>query len=374
MSDASARLEGDTLFAYMEKYGYEKVLLFQNEDVGLKAVLAIHSTVLGPAAGGCRMWTYDSDLDAIEDALRLARGMTYKYAAAGVNLGGGKVVILGDPKTQKSEMLFRALGRFINSLRGEYLTGEDVGTTLEDMDYIRMETPYVITLSEASGGAGPIGHATAFGVLQAMKACTEEVYGTISLQGRRVVVQGLGAVGYPMTELLLKEGSSVLAVDVDPRKLEHVKSDFHVQSIDAGAVFDADADIYCPCALGGVLNDESIPALRVKIVCGSANNQLHEPRHGAEIERRGILYAPDYIANAGGTVFDTDRLWGGVNPKRGMDKVARIYERMKQVVALSKQNHIPTYLAADRLAEERIAQARAVKRIGGYGQGLPVTI
>jgi leucine dehydrogenase len=364
----------ESLFTYMEKYGYEKLLLFQNEDVGLKAVLAIHSTVLGPAAGGCRMWTYNSDLDAMEDAMRLARGMTYKYAAAGVNLGGGKVVIIGDPKTRKSEMLFRALGRFINSLRGEYLTGEDVGTTLEDMDYIRMETPYVITLPEASGGAGPIGPATAFGVLQAMKACAEEVYGGGSLQARRVVVQGLGAVGYPMVELLLKEGATVLVADIDRQRIEKVKNDFHVQAIEPAEVLDAEVDIYCPCALGGVLNDETIPALRVKIVCGSANNQLREPRHGDQVDRRGILYAPDYIANAGGTVFDTDRLWGGVNPERGMVKVAKIYERMKQVIALSKQKHIPTYLAADRLAEERIAQARAVKRIGGYNQGLPVTI
>lgn len=364
----------DNIFAYMEKYAYEKVLLLQNEDVGLKAVLAIHSTVLGPAAGGCRMWTYSSDLDAVEDAMRLARGMTYKYAAAGVNLGGGKVVIIGDPRKQKSEMLFRALGRFINNLRGEYLTGEDVGTTLDDMDAIRMETPYVITLPEASGGAGPIGPATAYGVLQAMKACAEEVYGSTSLQGRRVVVQGLGAVGYPMVELLAKEGAAVRVADVDPDKIARVKSDFHVEAMDAASVFGADADIYCPCALGGVLNDETIPSLRVKIVCGSANNQLREPQHGAEVDRRGILYAPDYIANAGGTVFDTDRLWGGVNAKRGMAKVAKIYDRMKQVIALSKQNHIPTYLAADRLAEERIAQARAIKRIGGYGQGLPVTM
>ncbi len=364
----------ESLFTYMEKYGYEKVLLFQNEDVGLKAVLAIHSTVLGPAAGGCRMWTYASDLDAIEDALRLARGMTYKYAAAGVNLGGGKVVILGDPKTQKSEMLFRALGRFINSLRGEYLTGEDVGTTLEDMDYIRMETPYVITLPEASGGAGPIGPATAFGVLQAMKACAEEVHGSGSLQDRSVLVQGLGAVGSPMVELLVKEGARVLVADVDGHKVEKVQRDFPVQAIEPEGVYEAAVDVYCPCALGGVLNDETIPALRAKIVCGSANNQLRESRHGDELDRRGILYAPDYIANAGGTVFDTDRLWGGVNPKRGMSKVARIHERMKQVIALAKQKHIPTYLAADRLAEERIEQARAVKRIGGYDQGLTVTM
>ncbi|HZQ10777.1 MAG TPA: Glu/Leu/Phe/Val dehydrogenase dimerization domain-containing protein [Anaerolineae bacterium] len=364
----------DHLFDYMSKFGYEKVLLFQNEDVGLRAVLAIHSTVLGPAAGGCRMWLYPSDLDAVEDAMRLARGMTYKYAAAGVNLGGGKVVILGDPKTQKSEMLFRALGRFINNLRGEYLTGEDVGTTLQDMDYIRMETPYVITLSQESGGAGPIGGATAFGVLQAMRACAEETWGSASLQGRKIVVQGLGAVGYPMVEYLVKENAVVTVADIDSTKVAQVQKDFGISSIDARDVFSANADIYCPCALGGVINDETLPQFRVKIICGSANNQLGAERHGDQLQQRGILYAPDYIANAGGTVFDTDRLWGGVNVQRGMNKVAKIYERMKQVIDISKSQSIPTYLAADRLAEERIAQARAIKRIGGYNQGIGVTM
>lgn len=362
------------IFNYMSKYGYEKVLLFQNEDVGLRAVLAIHSTVLGPAAGGCRFWTYASDLDAMEDAMRLARGMTYKYAAADVNLGGGKVVVIGDPKQQDREMLFRALGRFINNLRGEYLTGEDVGTTLQDMDYMRMETPYVITLSKESGGAGPIGGATAFGVLQAMKACAQETWGSTELQGRKIIVQGLGAVGYPMVEYLVKENADVTIADIDSHKVAQVAKDFSVKTMDARDVFSADADIYCPCALGGVVNDETLPQFRVKIVCGSANNQLREERHGDELTQRGILYAPDYIANAGGTVFDTDRLWGGVNAQRGMHKVSKIFERMLQVIAISKTQNIPTYLAADRLAEERIAQARAIKRIGGYNQGMPLTM
>lgn len=363
----------DRIFDYMARYGYEKVLLFQNEDVGLRAVLAIHSTVLGPAAGGCRMWTYASDLDAVEDAMRLARGMTYKYAAAGVNLGGGKIVILGDPKKQKSEMLFRAVGRFINNLRGEYWTGEDVGTTLQDMDYIRMETPYVITLSQESGGAGPIGGATAYGVLQAMRACANETWGTTSLQGRKVVVQGLGAVGYPMVDYLVKEGAAVSVADIDPAKVGAVQSQYSVGAVNSAEVFGAEADIFCPCALGGVVNDETLPRFRVKIICGSANNQLLAERHGDELQRRGILYAPDYIANAGGTVFDTDRLWGGVNAKRGMNKVSQIFERMQQVIDISKREQIPTYLAADHLAEARIAQARAIKRIGGFAQGLPLT-
>lgn len=364
----------DKLFDYMTKYGYEQVLLFQNEDVGLRAVLAIHSTVLGPAAGGCRFWTYASDLDAVEDAMRLARGMTYKYAAAGVNLGGGKVVVIGDPKRADREMLFRALGRFINNLRGEYLTGEDVGTTLQDMDYMRMETPYVITLSKESGGAGPIGGATAFGVLQAMKACAQETWGSANLQGRKVVVQGLGAVGFPMVEYLVKENAEVAVADIDAAKVSQLQNQFGVTAMDVRDVFSADADIYCPCALGGVVNDETLPQFRVKIICGSANNQLREERHGDELARRGILYAPDYIANAGGTVFDTDRLWGGVNVQRGMNKVSKIYERMQQVISISGSQHIPTYLAADRIAEERIARARAIKRIGGHNQGAPLTM
>lgn len=364
----------DHVFDYMNRYGYEKVLLWQNEDVGLRAVLAIHSTLLGPAAGGCRMWTYASDLDAVEDAMRLARGMTYKYAAADVSLGGGKVVILGDPRTQKSEMLFRALGRFIDNLRGEYLTGEDVGTTLQDMDYIRRETPYVITLSQESGGAGPIGGATAFGVLQAMKACAERTWGSPSLQGRRVVVQGLGAVGGPMVEQLLREQAEVWVADIDPARVTQFESQFGLRSLPPADVYGAAADIYCPCALGGVVDDESLPQFRVKIICGSANNQLREERHGDELTRRGILYAPDYIANAGGTVFDTDRLWGGVNAARGMSKVARIYDRMKQLLDRAEAENIPTYLAADRMAEARLAQARAIKRIGGYAHGLPLTL
>jgi leucine dehydrogenase len=363
------------IFDYMAANGHEKVLWFQNEDIGLRAVLAIHSTVLGPAAGGCRMWTYADDLAAMEDALRLSKGMTYKYAAAGVNLGGGKIVVVGDPKRQQGrEMLFRALGRFIDSLDGEYLTGEDVGTTLQDMDSMRTETRNVITLPESAGGAGPIGPATAFGVLQAMKACAEEQTGSPSLAGKRVAVQGLGAVGEPMVTLLVEEGATVLVSDIDPAKVAAIVTAYGATSIDADSVTAADVDIYCPCALGATIDDESLAVLKASIVCGSANNQLAEPRHGDELQRRGVLYAPDYIANAGGTVFDTDRLWGGVNKERGMAKVAKIYERMHEVIAISKADNVPTYVAADRLAEARIDGYRAIKRVHGFDQGQRVTI
>jgi leucine dehydrogenase len=368
-------MEKTEIFDYMAANGHEKVLWFQNEDVGLRAVLAIHSTVLGPAAGGCRMWTYSDDLAALEDALRLSKGMTYKYAAAGINLGGGKIVVIGDPKRQEGrEMLFRALGRFIDSLGGEYLTGEDVGTTLQDMDYMRVETRNVITLPESAGGAGPIGPATAFGVLQAMRACVEQQFGSPSLTGKRVVVQGLGAVGVPMVQYLVGEGATVLVSDIDPAKVAAMVSAHGATEIAAADVVAADVDVYCPCALGATINDESLAVLKARIVCGSANNQLAEPRHGDELHDRGVIYAPDYIANAGGTVFDTDRLWGGVNKDRGMAKVAKIYERMHEVFTISKAEGIATYAAADRLAESRINAYRAIKRVHGFDQGQRVTI
>jgi leucine dehydrogenase len=366
-------LTASNVFSYMEENKHEKLLFFQNEDVGLRAVLGIHSTVLGPAAGGCRMWTYADDLAAAYDALRLSKGMTYKYAAAGINLGGGKIVVIGDPKRADREMLFRALGRFIDSLSGEYLTGEDVGTTLQDMDHMRAETRYVITLPEAAGGAGPIGSATAFGVLQAMRACAEEQFGSTSLKGKRVLVQGLGAVGQPMIDLLRAEDATVLVSDIDAARVQTYTAQ-GLESVAADDVVAADVDIYCPCALGATIDDHALEVLKAAIVCGSANNQLAEPRHGDELHRRGIVYAPDYIANAGGTVYDTDRLWGGVNKERGMAKVAQIYGRMHDVFAISKNENIPTYLAADRLAEARINGYRAIKRVHGFDQGPTVTM
>ncbi len=368
-------MEKTEIFDYMASNGHEKLLCFQNEEVGLRAVLAIHSTVLGPAAGGCRMWTYDDDLAAMEDALRLSKGMTYKYAAAGINLGGGKIVVIGDPKRQEGrEMLFRALGRFIDSLGGEYLTGEDVGTTLQDMDHMRVETRNVITLPESAGGAGPIGPATAFGVLQAMRACIEQHTGSPSLRGKRVVVQGLGAVGVPMVQYLVDEGATVLVSDIDPAKVAAMVDAYGATAIAPADVVAADVDVYCPCALGATLNDESLAVLKAPIVCGSANNQLAEPRHGDQLHDRGVLYAPDYIANAGGTVFDTDRLWGGVNKERGMAKVSMIYERMHEVFSISKADGVPSYVAADRLAEARINGYKAIKRVHGFDQGQRVTI
>ncbi|HEX4835282.1 MAG TPA: Glu/Leu/Phe/Val dehydrogenase dimerization domain-containing protein [bacterium] len=359
----------ESILEYMERYDYENLFICQDRSVGLRAIIAIHDTTLGPATGGTRMWTYPSELDAIEDALRLARGMTYKYAAAGVNLGGGKCVVIGDPRREKSEMLFRALGRFIHRLGGIYITGEDVGTTLREMEYMRMETPYVVTLPASWGGAGPIAPATALGIVQGMKACARAVYENESLEGRTVTVQGLGAVGSEVVPLLVTEGARLVVTDIDPEKVEAITRQVSVTTADPEKIVGWDADIFCPCALGGVINAETIPLFKVKIICGSANNQLREERDGQEIEARGILYAPDYIVNAGGTIFDTDRLNpGGFNRERAMTNVSRISETMSSLIRISREERIPTYRAADLLAERRIEAVRKVKLLAAHGE------
>jgi leucine dehydrogenase len=359
----------ESILGYMERFDYENLFICQDRSVGLRAVIAIHDTTLGPATGGTRMWTYASEMDAIEDALRLARGMTYKYAAAGVNLGGGKCVVIGDPRREKSEMLFRALGRFINRLGGIYLTGEDVGTTLREMEYMRMETPYVVTLPASWGGAGPIGGATAFGVVQGMKACAQAVYESESLEGRTVTVQGLGAVGSEVVPLLVKEGARVVVTDIDRDKAETVASRYSVATAHPDEIIGWPADIFCPCALGGVINAETIPQFTVQIICGSANNQLRTEQDGEAVHSRGIVYAPDYIVNAGGTIFDTDRLNpGGFNRERAMTNVARISETMASLIRISRDEGIPTFRAADLLAERRIDAVRKAQGLAARGE------
>jgi leucine dehydrogenase len=353
----------EAIFDYMAKYDYENLLFCQDNALGFKAIIAVHDTTLGPATGGCRMWQYDHEMDAIEDALRLARGMTYKYAAAGVNLGGGKAVVIGDPKRKDREPVFRALGKFINRLGGKYITGEDVGTTLRDMEFIRMETEHVVTLPTYLGGAGDIAPMTAFGVIRAMQACCSKVYGSDSLKGKAVAVQGLGAVGRNVVGQLRDLEATLLVTDIDPEKVEAVLRTGAVEVVDPDAIYEVACDVFCPCALGAVIDDVSLGRLRCKIVCGSANNQLREERHGKLLEQKGMVYAPDYIANAGGTIYDTDRLGiGGVSHERGKEKVSGIYQTMERVFEVAERDNIPTYLAADRMAEERIQQIAQVKK------------
>lgn len=353
---------------YMQRYNFKKLVLLNDSKSGLRGVIAIHSTALGPATGGLRMWTYDSEQDAIMDALRLARGMTYKYAAAGVNLGGGKAVIIGDPKTDKSEALFRAFGKMVDQLGGEYQTGEDVGTTLADMETIYTETDHVVTLPEYAGGAGDISPATARGTIQAMRAAANRVWGTPDLAGRRVALQGLGVVGSKALRMLVEAGAAVTVTDIDEDKVLAAAGEYGVTAVAPDEIYAQDVDIFAPYALGGIINDTTIPRLKARVVAGATNNILADERHGDELERRGIVYAVDYVANSGGTIYDTDRFRkGGFNRDRAMANVDRIYERTEEIFAIADREGIPYYQAADRLAEQRMQELDDVRllNIGG---------
>ncbi|MCY9545346.1 Leu/Phe/Val dehydrogenase [Lysinibacillus xylanilyticus] len=343
------------IFKYMEKYDYEQLVFCQDEASGLKAIIAIHDTTLGPALGGARMWTYASEENAIEDALRLARGMTYKNAAAGLNLGGGKTVIIGDPFKDKNEEMFRALGRFIQGLNGRYITAEDVGTTVTDMDLIHEETNYVTGISPAFGSSGNPSPVTAYGVYRGMKAAAKEAFGSESLEGRTISVQGLGNVAYKLCEYLHNEGAKLVVTDINQAAIDRVVNDFDATAVAPEEIYSQEVDIFAPCALGAILNDETIPQLKAKVIAGSANNQLQDSRHGDYLHELGIVYAPDYVINAGGVINVADELYG-YNSERAMKRVEGIYDSIEKIFEISKRDGIPTYVAANRLAEERIAR------------------
>jgi leucine dehydrogenase len=350
------------IFKYMERYSYEQLVMCHDPVSGLKAIIAIHDTTLGPALGGTRMWMYQNDDEAVVDALRLARGMTYKAAAAGLNLGGGKTVIIGDSKKDKSEALWRAFGRFVQSLNGRYITAEDVGTTVDDMNYVRLETQFVTGVSGTTGSSGDPSPVTAFGVWQGMKACAKEVYGIDALKDMTIAVQGVGHVGYYLAKHLAEEGANLIVTDINDENVARVVGEFGAVAVKPHEIFRVDCDIFAPCALGAIINDESIGQLKCKIIAGAANNQLKEERHGDILEERGIIYAPDYIINAGGLMNVADELNGGYNRERAFRKVETIYENVEKVIFIAKRDGIPTYKAADLLAEERIAAIGRVKK------------
>ncbi len=345
------------IFSYMEKYDYEQLVFCQDKQSGLKAIIAIHDTTLGPALGGTRMWTYASEEDAIEDALRLAKGMTYKNAAAGLNLGGGKTVIIGDPRKDKNEEMFRAFGRYIQGLNGRYITAEDVGTTVADMDIIHEETDFVTGISPAFGSSGNPSPVTAFGVYRGMKAAAKEAFGSDSLEGKIIAVQGVGNVAYTLCKYLHEEGANLIVTDINKDAVDRAVRDFGAKAVDPNEIYGVDCDIYAPCALGATVNDETIPQIKAKVIAGSANNQLKEPRHGDTIHELGIVYAPDYVINAGGVINVADELYG-YNQDRALKKVESIYDTIAKVIEIAKRDGIPTYQAADRLAEERIERMR----------------
>ncbi|WP_217586659.1 Glu/Leu/Phe/Val dehydrogenase dimerization domain-containing protein [Lentibacillus saliphilus] len=345
------------IFKYMEKYDYEQLVLCHDKHSGLKAVIAIHDTTLGPALGGCRIWPYDTEEEAIEDALRLAKGMTYKNAAAGLDLGGGKAVIIADPKKDKNPEMFRAFGRYVQSLNGRYITAEDVGATEHDMDIIHKETDYVTGTSRESGSGGNPSPVTAYGIYIGIKASAKEAFGSDDLKGKRIAVQGVGHVAYELCKLLHEEGAHLIVTDIHQEAIDRAVHDFGAEAVEPNAIYDVDCDIFAPCALGAVINDETIPRFKAKVIAGSANNQLKSEKHGALLDEKGILYAPDYVINAGGVINVADELVG-YNEARALRKVATIYDSLMEIYAIAKRDKIPTAQAADRLAEERIQSAR----------------
>ena len=341
-------------FEMISKHGdHEQVVFCHDKSVGLKAIIAIHNTSLGPALGGTRMWNYKTEEDALTDVLRLSKGMTYKAAAAGLNLGGGKAVIIGDPKTQKTEGLFRAFGQFVNSLNGRYITAEDVGTGENDMEHIFMETPWVTGIPKAFGGSGDPSPYTAHGVLMGIKAAANEKFGTDSLRGMRVAVQGLGNVGSNLVKYLVEEGAKVIVSDIDQARVKFQHDAFKVEAVNPDQILGIECEIQAPCAMGAIINDETIGKLRCKVVAGGANNQLAEPRHGDQLRELGILYAPDYVVNAGGLMNVFVEL-EGYSPERSFDKTRKVYDNVKKVFELAKRDGIGTHTAADRMAEERM--------------------
>jgi len=349
---------------HLKDAGHEQVVFCQDRASGLKAIIAVYSTALGPALGGTRFYPYASEDAAVEDVLKLSKAMAYKAACAGIDLGGGKAVILGDPTRDKSEALLRAYGRFVQSLGGRYYTACDVGTFVQDMDVIAKETAYATGRSPEDGGAGDSAVLTAYGVFQAMRAAAQHTWGAPTLSGRRVAVEGVGKVGHHLVEHLLADGASVVVSDVDRAALERSQA-LGAQAMDVEAMRTADCDVYAPCALGGSVTDELVPALQARVVCGAANNQLAHPGVEKVLADRGILYTPDYVANAGGLVQVADEAVGrgGFRFERARAKATQIFDTTLAIFALADSDGVPPAVAADRLAERRMTDVGRLRSV-----------
>ena len=352
------------VFESMDSRGHEEVVFCQDKDTGLKAIIAVHNTTIGPALGGCRMWMYDTEDDALKDVLRLSRGMSYKAAIAGLNLGGGKAVIIGDSKKDKNEILFRSFGRFVQGLAGRYITAEDVGTSVKDMEWVRMETQYVTGISRALGGSGDPSPVTALGTCSGMKATVKKHLGKDSLFGLNVGVQGVGHVGYHLCRYLSREGANLYVTDMEESALKRVVDEFGAQVIGMDDIYDADLDIYAPCALGATLNDETIPILKCSIIAGAANNQLKkEDVHAQMLKDRGILYAPDYAINAGGLINVANEI-EGYNRERAFHQAEEgIYDTLMTIYQRSEEDDVTTHTAASTVAEKRMEDVAKLKNV-----------
>lgn len=334
---------------------HEQLVICSDPATGLRALIAIHNTKLGPALGGVRMWPYATENDALKDVFRLSRGMTYKAAVAGLNYGGGKAVIIGHPAEDKTELLFRAFGRFIEGLAGRYITAEDVGMEVRDMEWIRRETKYVTGISTELGGSGDPSEATALGVYMGMKASAKRIFGSDSLKNRKISVQGAGHVSTHLCRHLQKEGAELFISDIDTEKQQKLVHETGAVSVDVDQIYDLNVDIFSPCALGGILNDHTIPRLKCAIVAGAANNQLDDEWvHGSMLKNRGILYAPDYVINAGG-VINLSGEREGYNREYAYEQVKRIYDTISGVFDFADELHVPTNVASNRMAELRFS-------------------
>jgi leucine dehydrogenase len=342
------------IFDTLAEMGHEQVVVASDPSCGYRGIIAVHSTALGPALGGTRFWQYDSDEAAVIDALRLSRGMTYKNAVAGLDLGGGKSVILGDNKTKDREAIFRAHGRFVESLGGRYITAEDVGTGTSDMDYVHLETEHVAGLKDRSGDPSPV---TAHGVFRAIQASAKQRWGSDDLNGKVVTIQGVGNVGRYLAKELHEAGARLIVSDIDPEKTARVARETGAQVVEGDAIYTTKADIFAPCALGGIINDETLPRLKVEVIAGGANNQLLEERHGYKLEEMGMQYAPDYVANAGGVINVFGEV-AGWDSERALRKADEIYDTVLSVFEIAKAEGIPSFEAADRLAERRLSSVK----------------
>ncbi|HZK10056.1 MAG TPA: Glu/Leu/Phe/Val dehydrogenase [Clostridia bacterium] len=347
------------IFDLLQEHDYEQLVFCQDKQTGLKAIICIHDTTLGPGLGGTRIWDYETEDEAIVDVIRLARGMTLKNSAANLNLGGGKAVILGDPEKIKSEALFRTFGRYIEGLSGRYITAEDMNSTTQDMAWVNDETDYVVGLEGKSGDPSPV---TGFGVFRGIQAACNEVYGSDDLKGKVVAIQGAGAVGYTLCEHLHEAGAKIIVTDIRKESIDRIVNDFGASPVEPDEIYGVDCDIFAPCAMGAIINDFTVDKLKCKIVAGSANNQLAEDKHGKMLEDKGILYVPDFVINGGGVINVFEEL-KGYNEKRALARASAIYDTCKTIFAIAKDEGITTHEAAERTAINRIESMAKVNSL-----------
>lgn len=350
------------IFGMLAENNHEEVVFCNDEETGLKALIAVHNTVLGPAMGGTRMWMYNNELDAINDVLRLSRGMTYKSAISGLNIGGGKAVIIGDARTMKSEALMRKFGRFVENLNGKYITAEDVGINTKDMEYIAMETNHVVGLPHNMGGSGDPSPFTAYGTYLGMKAACKKAYGSDSLSGKKIALQGVGHVGEYLLEHLVKEGAVITISDFYEDRVKEITSKYGVNACGLDEIYDLDVDIYAPCALGATVNTDTIGRLKADIIAGAANNQLADENiHGDMLQQKGLIYVPDFLINAGG-IINVYLEYVGYNEERSKAMAENIYSQTLNILAMAENENINTQMAAMKIAQKRINDVANLKK------------